>query len=98
MNHKKTDKEPNTGIQFPKGTRITPEWIRLPQPRTRCFWTGLSRSVMSRLTTPGRANGFTPPVRSRVLLSKGKKRGVRLVHYPSLLKFLNEIEGEGVRT
>ena len=69
-------------------TKITPEWIRLPKPRSRCFWSGLSRTGMNRLVMPGEHNGFSPPVKSKVLRQNGKRRGIRLVHYRSLMDFL----------
>ncbi|MCL5096346.1 MAG: hypothetical protein M1608_02175 [Candidatus Omnitrophica bacterium] len=69
--------------------KFEPEFVRLPKPRTRCPKTGLSRSKMCELVLPCSANGFKPPVRSVVLRSKGKVRGVRLIDFASLMAYLN---------
>lgn len=65
-----------------------PEWIRLPAPRARCPFTGLSRSTLNELTIPGPANDGNPPVRSVVLRKRGALRGIRLISYDSLMKYL----------
>lgn len=65
-----------------------PLTIRLPRTGQRCPWTGLSRSAMNELILPCKANGFSPPVKSKVLQSQGKSRGIRLVVFASLRKHL----------
>jgi len=61
------------------GGATKPEWIRLPAPRGRCPFTGLSRSTLNELTIPGPANDGKPPVRSVVLRKRGALRGIRLI-------------------
>lgn len=65
-----------------------PIWIRLPRQGSRCGHTGLSRGVMHRLVAPCIENDHSPPVESKVLLKEGKKRGVRLVSYDSLIRYI----------
>lgn len=63
-----------------------PEFIRLPKPGKRCLWTGLTRSSMNALVL-----GPEAPVKSVVLASRGKQRGVRLVSLLHLISHLNEL-------
>lgn len=70
--------------QFPK-----PEFIRLPI-KGRCPYTGLTRYYFYQLIQPTNENGYNPPVKSVSLRLKGQARGVRLVHYDSLLEYLYE--------
>lgn len=70
---------------------LKPEWLRLPAPRSRCPFTGLSRSTLNELTIPGPANEGTPPVKSVVLRKRGALRGIRLISYDSLMGYLNEL-------
>jgi hypothetical protein len=58
-------------------------------PAERCPYTGMSRSGLADICVPNKANGFKPPVRS-IYLKKNKyaKRGIRLIDYASLMKFL----------
>jgi hypothetical protein len=62
-----------------------PEFIRLPKPGKRCYWTGLTRSAMNELVL-----GENPKVASMVLTREGAGRGVRLVSLSALLDFLRE--------
>jgi hypothetical protein len=75
----------------PRGPRtaICPIFIRLPAPRERCPFTGMSRSGLADICVPNKANRFKPPVRS-IYLKKNKyaKRGIRLIDYTSLMKYL----------
>ncbi len=59
------------------------EWIRLPAPGGRCPRTGLSRGSLNDLVFAD-----PPNVRSVVLKKPGAKRGVRLIHWPSLRAYL----------
>ncbi len=61
-----------------------------------CAFTGLGRSKMTALIMPSRKNGRRPAVRSVVLREPGAKRGVRLVHLPSLLEYLDRLSLEQV--
>lgn len=71
---------------------IPPEYIRLPKPKTRCEHTGLSRSTLYELIVPRRRNNFRPPVKSKQVKGAGAMRGIRLIHYPSLLHYLHHCE------
>lgn len=84
INHRTS---PNTG------TRPQPEFIRLPHPGSRCPHTGLSRSSLNDLILPCKANGFKPPVRSVVQKKKYAVRGIRLIHFESLIDHLNSLAG-----
>jgi len=48
---------------------------------------------MHRLVAPCIENDQSPPVESKVLLKKGKDRGVRLVNYESLIKYIASFGG-----
>ena len=72
-----------TGDSTPKA-----EWIRLPRPGSRCPHTGLSRSTLLELCVPHRGYKGTPPVKSVVIRKPGAIRGIRLVHYASLIDYL----------
>ncbi len=70
-----------------------PEFIRLPKPGKRCYWTGLTRSAMNELVL-----GESPKVASMVLTREGAGRGVRLVSLSALLGHLNGLmsqQGKG---
>lgn len=68
-----------------------PEWLRLPAPGERCRFTGLSRSTLNELTIAGPANDGAPPVKSVVLRKRGALRGIRLISYDSLMRYLAEL-------
>lgn len=69
-----------------------PEFMRLPQPGGRCFYTGLSRSYLNELILPNEQNGYKPPVRSFVLRRKGASTGVRLIDAESLFNYIRQHE------
>ena len=78
--------------QLTPGTvSVKPEWLRLPSPKERCPYTGLSRSTMSELVVPSEANHHNPPVRSVVLRKRGAMRGIRLVSFDSLMTYLGNL-------
>jgi hypothetical protein len=66
-----------------------PVYLRLPREGARCPFTDLPRSTLKDLCIPARANNYKPPVRSISLRkSKYAKRGIRLIDYNSLMKYL----------
>ena len=67
-------------------------WIRLPRPGLRCPHTGLSRSTLLELCVPRGGKG-APHVKSVVILKPGAIRGIRLVHYASLMDYLASLVG-----
>jgi len=70
-----------------------PEFVRLPRPGTLCVWTGLSRSKLNELILPMPLNNFRPLVKSIVLRNKGRQRGVRLIVFEDLIRFLHAQNG-----
>lgn len=75
---------------------LHPEFIRLPKPTEKCPWTGLSRGSMNELIL-----GPNAPVRSVVIKQIGASRGIRLVHFKSLLDHLHtemEAQRDGAET
>jgi hypothetical protein len=66
-----------------------PRYIRLPRQGTPCRHTDLPRSTLKDLCVPTKANNFRAPVKS-ISLKKSKyaKRGIRLIDYASLMKYL----------
>jgi hypothetical protein len=73
------------------GESPKPEWLRLPSPGSRCRFTGLSWSTLNELTIPGPGNDGHPPVKSVVLRKRGALRGIRLVNYDSLMRYLSDL-------
>ena len=65
-------------------------WLRLPPPRARCPLTGMARSSLVDLVE--RSGGA---VRSLKLVKPGSRRGVVLVHRPSLLAYLDSLAERG---
>lgn len=81
--------------QSPASNQL-PVFIRLPKSPAHCPLTGLSRSALYELILPCPANGFKPPVRSKVVKKKHASRGIRLIEVASLLAYLNSLGGEEV--
>lgn len=75
-------------VQPAEGVPPKPEFIRLPKPGKQCPYTGLTRAYLNMLVLPNKGNGWNPPVKSVSLRPKGSQRGVRLIHYGSLIAFL----------
>jgi hypothetical protein len=71
-----------------------PEWIRLPKKGV-CPFTQLSRAKIYQLISPSAANHHRPPVRSVSLRPRGAAKGVRLVHYDSLMDYIRSHEVHG---
>jgi hypothetical protein len=69
-----------------------PSFIRLPKPGAHCPYTQLSRSALDLLVRPQKANNFRPPVVSKVVKREGTTRGIRLISYPSLQRYLQSRE------
>jgi len=70
---------------------VYPAFIRLPPVGDQEPHTGLSRSALDQLTRPQEANEFKPPVRSRIVKLEKSTRGVRLVDFQDLLRYLNSL-------
>jgi len=77
---------------------VRPIFIRLPAPKSRCPYTGLSRSGLADLCVPNKTNNFRPPVRS-IYLKKYKyaKRAARLIDFESLVSWLKSQEREQIK-
>jgi hypothetical protein len=67
-----------------------PYYIPIPRTRTKCPHSGLSRSGIYNLIRPTKANGYKAVVDSCVVRLPGKGRGRRMVHYRSLMDYLNQ--------
>lgn len=65
-----------------------PEYIPIPRTRTKCPYSGLSRSGIYNLIRPTKANGYRPVVDSTMVRLRGKNRGSRRVSYRSLMQYL----------
>jgi hypothetical protein len=74
-----------------KLAQSSPRFIRLPRTGDACPHSGLSRTALDLLSRPQAANGFHPPVESKVLLQTGQKKGIRLISYASLMKYLDKL-------
>lgn len=80
-------------LREPKPAPFTPEFIRIPVGQ-KCPFTGLSRAKLYQLISPSAGNGFRPVVKSISLRTPGAAKGVRLIHYPSLLAYLHSFAEE----
>jgi hypothetical protein len=58
-----------------------PEFIRLPRPKGRCPFSGLSRTTLAELVDNG-------AVKAAKLRKKGSLRAITLIHRESLLSYL----------
>jgi hypothetical protein len=75
-----------------------PPFLRLPKPKERCQYTGLSRTTLAEICVPTAANNFNPPVRAKCIKSiatkkgakpaRGKKRGIYLIPTAALFAYL----------
>jgi hypothetical protein len=65
-----------------------PEWDRLPKPKGRLE--GLSRTTCTELIDTGL-------VKSATIRQPGAQRGIRLIHIPSLRKYLHELANQQAR-
>jgi hypothetical protein len=83
------------GREVPRVNHKDPKFIRLPKQGDKCEWTGLGRSKMSTFLLATKENGFSPPVKSLSLGPKQGSKGVRLVHFDSLMDYLNSLLEEG---
>jgi len=71
------------------GTSNTnPEFIRLPKAKSRCPFTGLSRTSLVELVDHG-------AVKAVKLRKRGSIRGITLLHRESLLGYLHGLSMEG---
>jgi hypothetical protein len=61
------------------------EWVRLPKPKTRCAYSGLSRTTLVELIE-------RREVRSITLRQPGATRGIRLFHLPSLNAYIARLD------
>jgi hypothetical protein len=88
---KKQNKDETAPLAF--SVPIRPIFIRLPTPKSRCPYTGLSRSALADLCVPSKANRFKPPVKS-IAPKKHKyaKRAARLIDFESLVTWLKAQE------
>lgn len=66
-----------------------PEYIPLPRTGTKCPYCGLSRSGIYNLIDPNKANGGKAVVKSTKVRLPGREGGRRMVHYESLMNYLN---------
>ena len=84
------DKFTEQRIQIPPVCDVshgTPEFCRLPRPKTRCPITGLSRTSLVELIDAGK-------VRAVRLRKKGAARGITLINRQSLLAYLHDLENQ----
>jgi hypothetical protein len=70
---------------------VRPEFIRLPEPKTNCPYTGYSRTGLYNLCVPCKANGFSPAVPARCDRKRGNLRGVWLIPYDELIAYIKAL-------
>jgi hypothetical protein len=63
------------------------EFLRLPQPGTRCRLTGLSRSTLNELIEAG-------AIRAVTIRQPGARRGIKLLNRRSVLDYLARLDEE----
>lgn len=69
--------------------KVAPLCITLPEPGERCWWTGMSRDRLMALIVPCEENDFKPPVRSIVHASNRGVVRLRLIHFQSLVDYID---------
>jgi hypothetical protein len=74
--------------------RIRPEWIMMPREGDTCPYSGLKRKALDFLTRPQERNNFNPPVKSRVLAQGGKGAWRRMIHFQSLMDYIEGLPVE----
>ena len=79
-------------FRAPEQESTPPTYIRLPKQSRHCPHSGLTRSHLNKLILPCPENRLRPPVESFVVSQPGKRRGVRLIKYASLMAYLSEQE------
>jgi hypothetical protein len=67
-----------------------PEFIRLPKPGTLCPCSGLARTALYILCAEGK-------VESKVIRQRGATRGIRLIVYDSLMRYLHSLESGSIK-
>jgi len=72
-----------------------PFTIRLPKTGERCPYTGETRSGLNSLILPCPANDYKPQVKSFVDRRPGNIRGIRLIVWASLKRYLLEQKARG---
>ena len=75
----------------PQVYKPIPEFIRLPRSGSACPYCGLSRSALDLITRAQESNGFKPPVESKIFKQTGQKKGIRLISYKSLMRYLKSL-------
>jgi hypothetical protein len=73
---------------------IRPEWIDLPRNGEKCHYSKLKRKALDFLTRPQERNNYNPPVKSRVLTQGGKGQWRRMIHYQSLMDYIESLAVE----
>ena len=63
------------------------EYVRLPQPGTRCRLTQLSRSTLNELIDAG-------AIRAVTIRQPGARRGIKLINKQSVLAYLAKLDAE----
>lgn len=71
-----------------ENSQIAPEFIRLPKPKQRCAYTGLSRTTLCELIEAGK-------IKATKIRKKGAIRGIVLIHRASLLNYLHNLAEKG---
>jgi hypothetical protein len=62
-----------------------PEFVRLPRPGNLCPYSGLARTALYTLCAEGKVD-------SKVIRQPGATRGIRIIVYDSLMKYLHSLE------
>lgn len=68
----------------------SPEWIRLPKPKERCCYTGLSRTSLVEILDEKDPKTGESLVKQYRKERAGKQRRIRLIHRRSLLDYLDQ--------
>lgn len=82
-------------VALARSVNTLPEFVPLPPPRETEFYSGLKRGKLNQLILPSRENGYRPVVKSISLRPSGCRKGKRLIHLQSLLKYLRAQLGAG---
>lgn len=77
-------------LSFPVDAIPKPEYIHMPPRGKRCPYTDLSPSTLADYIERSQEKGQGPRIITRHIRQPGKTKGVRLIHYTSLMAWLNK--------
>lgn len=76
-------------LSFPTDAIPKPDYITMPARGKRCAYTGLPPSTLADYIAQSQQRGKGPAIKTRHLRQPGATKGIRLIHYASLMAWLD---------